>query len=254
MAMSVETTMQRLTRFALRHLPGLVICVLSFGGLCVAQETEVPAGPHDRGYIFAPTGYVEMIAPLQDRVGLRLLGFYAGNLKAPGEQLDVPIRITRSLTITPSYLHLQVPASGLDAVVAQQSAHFAHEYEENQFRIDGTFKFSVHNFEISERNMYVGRFRPTGELNRYRNRITVSHPLAVAGHTVKPFAAYEAYYERKNGGWNRNRVWSGVTVPINKHVAFQPSYIYETTHQLKDVHYLLVGLIFTTKSNHETGR
>jgi hypothetical protein len=151
-------------------------------------------------------------------------------------------------------LHLQVPASGLNTVVAQQPGHFAHEYEENQFRIDGTFKFFVHKFEISDRNMYVRRFRPTDELNRYRNRITISHPLVVANHTVKPFAAYEAYYERKNGGWNRNRVWSGVTVPLNKYVAFQPSYIYETTQQLKDVHYLLVGLIFTTKSNHESSR
>lgn len=250
----LETTMQRLKRFALRYFPSLVFCVLSFGGLCVAQETEVPAGSHDRGYIFAPTGYVEMIAPLQDRVGLRLLGFYAGDLKAPGEQLDVPIRITKSFTITPSYLHLQVPASGLNTVVAHQPAHFAHEYEENQFRIDGTFKFSVHKFEISDRNMYVRRFRPTDELNRYRNRITVSHPLAVANHTVKPFASYEAYYERKNGGWNRNRVWGGVTVPLNKYLAFQPSYIYETTQQLKDVHYLLVGLIYTTQSRHEISR
>jgi adenylate cyclase len=28
-------------------------------------------------------------------------------------------------------------------------------YEEHQFRIDGTFKFSIHNFEISDHNMYV---------------------------------------------------------------------------------------------------
>jgi hypothetical protein len=95
--------MQRLTRFALRYVPSLVICLFSFGGLCVAQEIEIPSGPRDRGYVFAPTGYVELIAPLQDRIGLRLFGFYAGELKAPGEQVDVPIRVTKFLTITPSY-------------------------------------------------------------------------------------------------------------------------------------------------------
>ena len=64
--------------------------------------------------------------------------------------------------------------------------------------------FSVHKFEISERNMYVRRFLPTyflgrslpaKDINRYRNRIAVAHPLAVKGRIWKPFASYEAFYD-----------------------------------------------------------
>jgi hypothetical protein len=38
-------------------------------------------------------------------------------------------------------------------------------------------------------------------------------------------------------GWTKNRVWTGVTVPIAKHVSFQPSYMWEGTNGLKDVNY-----------------
>jgi hypothetical protein len=95
--------------------------------------------------------------------------------------------------------------------------------------------------------MYVRRFRPTDEINRYRNRIGLTHPLTVQGHISKAFGFYEAYFEGQNGGWNRNRVWGGITVSLEKHVSFQPSYIFETSRRLKDIHYLVFGLIFNTK-------
>ena len=240
--------MQGFTRFALHRVPSfVVICLVSLGGRCAAQEIEVPTGPHDPGYVVAPTGYLELIVPLQDRIGLRLYGFYAGELKAPGAQLDVPIRTTKFLTITPSYLYIAVPVSGLNTVVSKQPARFTHGYEENQFRIDATVKFSIHKFEVFERNMYVRRFRPTDEINRYRNRIGLTYPLTVGGHISKAFAFYEAYYEGQNGGWNRNRVWGGITVFLEKHVSFQPSYIFESTQKLKDIHYLVFALIFNVK-------
>jgi hypothetical protein len=234
------------TRFALRVVPGfLVIYLVSLGGLCMAQELDVPNG-RGSGSVTAPTGWVELIAPVQERVDLKLYGFYIGDAKAPAAQLDVPIRATKFLTITPSYLYYSIPASGLDEL-ANRSPGFTHSFEEHQFRIDGTVNFSIHKFEISDRNMYVRRFLTTDDLNRYRNRIAVAHLLHFKEHMWKPFASYEAYYERRNGGWNKNRVWAGVTLPIEKHVSFQPSYMWESTRGIKDINYLMFGLIFTTK-------
>jgi hypothetical protein len=245
--------MQGFTRFAVRLVPSfLVICVVSFGGPCVAQDVEVDAPPpaaRGPGSVFAPSGYLELIAPVQDRVALQFYGFYVGELKTPGAQLDVPIRTTKFLTITPSYLYFAVPASGLDAA-ASRPGGFTRTYEENQFRIDGTVKFSIHKFEISDRNMYVRRFRPAplDDISRYRNRITIAHPLMVKGHIWKLFANYEAFYEWRNGGWVRNRVWAGVTLPLEKHLSFQPSYIWDSSRGLKNINYLLFGLIFSTRS------
>src|SRR3984893_18227813 len=105
--------MKRLTKFVLRHVPSLVICLLSFGGLCVAQEVDVPSG-RGSGSVTAPTGWAELITPVQQRVDLKLYGFYIGELKAPSAQADATIRVTKFLSITPSYLFYSVPASGLN--------------------------------------------------------------------------------------------------------------------------------------------
>jgi hypothetical protein len=197
-----------------------------------------------------------LIAPVQQRVDLKLYGFYIGELKAPSAQIDATIRVTKFLSITPSYLYYSVPASGLNEL-ANLSRPFTDRLDEHQFRIDGTVGFSFRKFEISDRNMYVIRFLPTyayadsslpaKEINRYRNRIAVAHPLAVKNHIVKPFASYEAFYDQ-GSGWSKNRVWAGVTVPLAKQVSFQPAYMWEGSNGIKDLNYLMLGLIFRTSS------
>lgn len=248
--------MQKLKRFALRHVPSLVICLLSLGGLCMAQEVDVPSG-RGNGSVVTPTGWVELITPIKERVDLKLYGFYLGELQAPSAQVDATFRATKFLSITPSYLYYSIPASGVNEL-ANRSPGFTRRIEEQQFRIDGTLAFSIRKFEISERNMYVRRFLPTyiddrrslpaKEINRYRNRVAVAYPLAVKGHIWKPFASYEAFYDQ-GSGWTKNRAWTGVTVPIEKHVSFQPSYMWEGANGTKDLHYLMLGLIFRTPSS-----
>ena len=241
--------MRGFTKFALHLVPGLlVIGLVSFGRPCVAQEVDAPDGRGGSGSVVAPSAWLELIAPVQRRVALKLYGFYIGDLKTPVAQVDVPIRATRFLTITPSYMYYSVPASGLNEL-APEPAGFTDSYSENQFRIDGTMGFSLRKFEISVRNMYVRRFRPgpADDLNRYRGRLLIAHPLAVLGRSWKPFASYETYYDGGGGGWDKHRVLSGVTLPVTKRVLFQPSYMYERSDGTKDVHYLLFGLMVRTR-------
>jgi hypothetical protein len=93
-------------------VPSLVICLLSFGGFCFAQEPPEAAAPGagGRGSAFAPSGWLELI-------------------------VDVSIRATKFLTITASYMDYSVPASGLNELPSQP-ARFTRSYEERQFRID----------------------------------------------------------------------------------------------------------------------
>jgi hypothetical protein len=248
--------MQRLTQVTVHLVPTfLMLLFVSLGALCVAQEVDVPSG-RGSGAVVAPTGWTEFIAPVQQRIDLKFYGFYIGELKAPSAQFDATFRATKFLSITPSYLYYSVPADGLNEL-ANRSGGFTHTVVEHQFRIDGTVMFSVHKFEISERNMYVRRFLPTymyggkslpeKEINRYRNKIAVAYPLAVKGRIWKPFASYEAFYDQ-GSGWTKNRAWTGVTVPIEKHVSFQPSYMWENTNGIKDLRYLMFGLIFRMPS------
>jgi hypothetical protein len=244
--------MQGLATFARHLVPSvLVISLLSVGAPCAAQEVEPPAlddARDGRGSLFVPGGFLGLVAPVHDRVSVNLYGFYYGEVEAPVAQVDVPIRTTRFLTITPSYLYYEVPPSGLD-LASQRPVGFTDTFQENQFRIDATVKFSIRAFEISSRSMFVRRFRPTDDINRYRQRIGVAHPFPVNGHIWRPFATYEAFYERSNGGWNRDRVITGVTLPLAKHVSLQPSYIWENNRVrgLRDMNYLQFGVIVSTK-------
>ena len=224
-----------------------MIGLASLGRPCVAQEVDAPSGGGS-GSVFAPSGWLELIAPVQERIAVNLTGFYIGGLKVPVAQVDVPIRATKFLTITPSYMYYSAPASGLNKL-APEPGGFTDSYGEHQFRIDGTVSFPVRKFEISLRNMYVRRFRPSpaDDSNRYRGRLRVAHPLTVRGSTWKPFVSYETYYDGGGGGWNKDRVWAGVTLPLMKQLLFQPSYMLEMSEGLKDVHYLLLGLIVSTK-------
>ena len=245
--------MRVLTRFARYLAPGvLVACVVSLGVPCAAQEVDVPTvtvpdagGEH--GSIFAPSAWGVVSTPVQKRIDLKLYGFYIGELNTPVAQVDVPIRTTKFLTVTPSYMGYSVPASGLNKL-PPQPGRYTDSYNEHQFRVDGTVAFAVRKLEISARNMYVRRFRPApaDDMNRYRGRIGIAHPLAVQGRIWKPFASYETFYER-SGGWNRNRLWTGVTLPLKKGVLIQPSYMWESSKGNRDVHYLLFGLILNTK-------
>jgi hypothetical protein len=245
--------MQGFTRFG-QHLVSsfLVIGLVSRGAPCAAQEVDAPGATSGSGSVVAPSAYLELIIPLHPRITLKPYGFFIGDLKVPVGQVDVSIRATKFLTITPSYMYYSVPASGLNKL-APGPAGFTDSYHENQFRIDGTLGFSLRKFEISVRNMYVRRFRPTplNDINRYRGRLLIAHPLAVQGHTWKPFASWETYYDEgptiRGGGWNRDRVWAGVTLPLMKQVSIQPSYLWERSDGIKNIHYLLFGLIISTK-------
>jgi hypothetical protein len=196
----------------------------------------------------APSPWLGIIVPrLQPRVDLKLYGFYIGDLDVPSAQVDLAIRTTKFLTITPSYLYYSAPASALDDLANVPGA-FSDNYDEHQFRIDGTVAFAIRKAEITARNMYVRRFRPdSDDANRYRGRVGIAYPLAVNGRIWKPFGLYEAYFEHRNGGWNKDRIWTGVTVPVVKRVSFQPSYLWERTDGLKTVNYVLLGLIVSTK-------
>jgi Protein of unknown function (DUF2490) len=253
-AMSVEMIMSRFAKLARSlALGALAACVISLAAPCAAQEADPPTGPVEpgvgdgRGSLFAPSAWLVLNAPVQKQVGLRLYGFYIGELNTPVAQVDLPIRLAKFLTVTPSYMYYSVPASGLNKLPLQPG-HFADSYDEQQFRIDGTVGFAVGKLEISVRNMYVRRFRPApaNDVNRYRGRISFAYPLAVQGHIWKPFASYEAYRD-ENSGWNRNRLWSGVTLPVNKRLSVQPSYLWESSDGSRDIHYLLCGLIVNTR-------
>ena len=73
--------------------------------------------------------------------------------------------------------------------------------------------------------------------------------VPIKGRAWKPFASYEAFHDGDHLGWVRYRLWSGVTVPVEKRVSFQPSYVRDDnrTRGVRDINYLMFALIATAK-------
>ena len=98
--------MQPLVRVVRRVVTSvLVIWSVSLAVPCAAQELDAPAAPdasEGRGSLFVPGGFLGLFSPVGDRVALNVYGFYYGEVATPVAQVDVPVRMTKFLTITPS--------------------------------------------------------------------------------------------------------------------------------------------------------
>jgi len=251
----------RTFRRALRLAPRvLVIVLVSRGAPCVAQDLEQPAGlsrpgaipnpPSERNSLVTPAIYLEFILP-PTPVGLRFYSFYIGEVKTPVELFEIPVQAAKWLTITPGFQYLGVPKSEVGKMTTVRM-EFGQSYVENQARVDATVKFVIRHLEIGERNMYVRRFVPAwagADVNRYRNRLMLTQLVTVKGGVWKPFASYEAFHDGNHRGWVRYRFWSGITVPLQKRVLFQPSYVRDDNRApgIRDIDYLMFALITSAK-------
>jgi hypothetical protein len=225
-----------------------LLFLISLAGLGIAQEVE--GNGKSCGAIFSPADYLEITTPVTSHVTLNVYGFYLGNLRTSIALLEVPMTLQKHFMIAPGYLFVNVPPSGLSLL----TNHIANQsYHENQFRLAGTALTAWHRFNLADRNMYVRRFTPTSQINRYRNKIYVSHPLSLGSYRVSPFVFDEVYHDFAPGKWlRRNWFVAAVDMPINRHLTFQPSYIRQDDQYLRSVNFLGLALIIRTNSLFET--
>ena len=225
------------------------VCVLALSAS--GQEVEASGSETSDGAAFSNAGYVELIMPLTSKVGVNTYGFYLGNLGVSIALLEVPISVQKHLLLTPSCLFVDVPPSGLSLLTTKPSYR---TYQENQVRIAGTILATWHGFLFSDRSMYVRRFTPFGDFNRYRNRVYVSHPVTVEQYKMTPFFFYEVYHDFQQGPWPR-RSWyvAAVDMPITKYLSFQPSYIRQDDQYLRSVNFLGTALLIRTNQLFHTG-
>jgi hypothetical protein len=230
-----------------RILLPFLVSLVSVG---VAQEVE--GNGKSSGAIFSPADYIEITTPVTTRVTVNTYGFYLGNVRTSIALLEVPINLQKHFVVAPGYLFVNVPPGGL-SLLTNQTAN--QSYHENQFRLAGTVVTSWHGFTLSDRNMYVRRFTPTSEINRYRNKIYVGHPLSLGSYKVNPFVFEEVYHDFVPGPWlRRNWVVAAIDMPINRNLTFQPSYIRQDDQYLRSVNFLGLALIIRTNPLFESKR
>jgi hypothetical protein len=147
-------------------------------------------------------------------------------------------------------LFIKVPASGL-ALLTQEPQ--SSSYREHQFRLSATLSASRGGFNFAERNMYVRRFTPTGEVDRYRNKVYVAREVSVGTYHCTPFMFDEIYHDFAPGNWfRRNWVVAGIDLPVARYLTFQMSYIRQDDQYLRSVNFL--GLAAVVRTDRPFGR
>lgn len=235
---------KELFRAARRLLKSCILLFFVAPLISAAVAQEVEGNEKSSAAIFSPADYIELITPVARRVTVNTYGLYAGNAHVSLALLEVPITVQKHFVITPSYEFVNVPPVGFSLLTDQTPSQ---SYHENQFRIAGTAVTSWHGFTLSDRNMYVRRFTPSSEINRYRNRVYAAHPLSFGSYRVNPFVFDEVYHDFAPGDWLR-RNWGVVAVdmPINRYLTFQPSYIRQDDQFFRSVNFLGLALIIRT--------
>ena len=89
---------------------------------------------------------------------------------------------------------------------------------ENRLVLPVTFKFSVGDFTLSDRNQFERRYRSSGvRTNRYRNRFQVEHPVGPDRWKLTLNVSDEVFYDTTVDRWVRNRFTAGASKEFNKH-------------------------------------
>ena len=135
---------------------------------------------------------VEVAVPIYKELYLTLsgdlrLGQVAENRFARGEAgFLYKQKIGKYFTVVPRYRYR-----------AEQSFNGASETE-NRLSADGIVSFKIRKFAIADNNLFEFRFRRSGNSQRYRNRLKVSHPVTVGKTSIDLFASDEVYTNGKN--------------------------------------------------------
>ncbi len=62
---------------------------------------------------------------------------------------------------------------------------------------------------------------------RLRLRLRLVHSMVIGKLSVKPFLAIEPFYNAKKSEFSSNRIYAGLTVPLNKQFDWAVNYIYQ---------------------------
>jgi len=120
---------------------------------------------------------------------------------------------------------------------------------ENRLSADGVVNFKIRKFEITDNNLFEFRFRRSGNSQRYRNRLKVSHPLKVGKTNIDLFASDEVYYEWEERAWTRNRFKVGFGKDLGERGGYEVYYMRQNDGFSRpgDLHVFGIEFAFETK-------
>jgi hypothetical protein len=118
--------------------------------------------------------------------------------------------------------------------VLERTDEAVDDHRHSEIRIAGgaTFSFLMKEFSLRDRNLYERRARAgRNDINVYRQRLQISHPLKYKGKTIiSPFLSEEAFYDMSVRRFNNNELFLGVTRRLRKGTDLDIAYIRNNTN------------------------
>ena len=198
---------------------------------------------------------VQLIVPMTSKVDFILLGTLrlGRNLSRPvDERIGVSFSYspTKSVTLAPSYLHIErQPSAGRgffeDRVaftatikankyvsLAPSFLHIERNFSVGQSDVEKrpsvavTFALPRPRFTLTDRNLLERRLRrPQGNSTRYRNQLQLQYPFVAWGRHLTLLLSDEVSYESASKAWVRNRFLAGLRKELSNYCSADFYYI-----------------------------
>ncbi len=132
---------------------------------------------------------------------------------------------------TDLWLHYQGLADWLSVGVGYKRvwAKPGDDWEiENRPMLNAAVKTRVHGFGVTNRSRLEYRMPQDEEPSwRYRHRLTVTSPVTFTPLKIQPYTAEEVFYSFDGQGFNQQRLYGGVYIPLHEKVRLELFYIWK---------------------------
>jgi Protein of unknown function (DUF2490) len=167
-----------------------------------------------------------------DFFGTARLGRHLSHVVA--EQLGVATayRPSQYLTLTANY-----------RFVWGQPTATRSNFEKRLF-FDATPRLPLsHGILLTDRNRVEFREINGVRSTRYRNRYQIEKAVKWSEKTFTPYISGENYYDSRYHEWGRKQLWTGVRVPLNKHLQCDFMYMHNWDARAKPGYWNVFGVL-----------
>jgi len=107
--------------------------------------------------------------------------------------------------------------------------------QENQPNLNITLKGQLSNLDVSNRSRFEYRDRENNkDLWRYRNKVTLELPLELTALKLRPYLADEVFINFDEEDFNRNRLYSGLSLNLSKNIKGEVYYLWQSSESSGD--------------------
>jgi len=99
---------------------------------------------------------------------------------------------------------------------------------EDRPMLNAAVKTSIYGFGVTNRSRFEYRMlEDQDEFWRWRHRLTVTSPVTFTPLKIQPYTAEEVFYSFDGQGFNQQRLYGGVFIPLHEKVRLELFYIWK---------------------------